>query len=112
MNDETIICKGKVTGVNAQYQYTNLDGSGHPIPSDLEPISTITLDKDSFSSDVSLHNPSSCYVQTTASQIFVMGVLVWGEEYEVIVRKVKKVLPEITYPAGNRKFSDEEEIPF
>lgn len=106
MSDETVITKGRVWAINGQCTFENgvyktLEGV---------PISTISLEPGSLNTDVTMSSSIHSGVDVP-SQIFVKAALIYGEEYEVVVRKVKTVVPSIAQP-GNRKFTDEEGVEF
>lgn len=105
MPDEVVICKGKVVSVNA---YQRVDEGVYVYDMDFV-HSNLSLDPGVFSTDVDVSSQitMSGAVYSIPKILTVRGKLEFGEEYEFVMRPVKK--PTVaTQASGPRHFKEED----
>lgn len=101
MKDEIVICRGRVSSVSCQYNYNPETHSSTPDFS--QPASTICIDS-GFITDSDISNGTL----GNAKLLTVQEVLEFGEEFEFVMRRVKKPSATPVQAEGPRQFKEEE----
>lgn len=109
MTEDIVIAIGRVTSITANTQYNSEPGITLPVVDD--PITVITFGPEFFNAHLSFTGMNSYDGTQTLTQMSCKGAYPYGEEYEIVLRKVKKHLPSIIKD-GAREFIEDEGVPF